>query len=87
MASSPSATRVTYRSAHSHYGTLASGRRSITIQLDSPLYANQAVVARPSAAGLQQGFDQMKQAYKSIQYFYDLGFATSTSGHRRRSAR
>ncbi|MFN8087979.1 MAG: Ig-like domain-containing protein [Mycobacterium sp.] len=66
--------QVTYEVPTAIGGTLASDGSSITIQLDSPLYANQGQAGTTVSYGLQQGFDQMKQAYKSaIQYFYDLG--------------
>lgn len=66
--------QVTYEVPTAIGGTVAPDGSSITIELDSPLYANQGQAGTTVSYGLQQGFDQMKQAYQeAIQYFYDLG--------------
>lgn len=66
--------QVSYEVPTAIGGAIAPDGASVTFQLDSPLYANYGKASTDLSYGLQAGFDQMKQAYRSaIQYFYDMG--------------
>lgn len=66
--------QVTYEVPKAIGGSVSDDGRTITIKLDKPLQPNQGKAATVVSYGLQEGFDQMKQAYEgAIQYFYNLG--------------
>ena len=69
--------QVTYEVPQPIGGSISSDGASVTIDFDPQWPLNAAVygpVSTDLSYGLQEGFDQMKLAYKeAIQYFYDMG--------------
>ena len=66
--------QVTYEVPKAVSGSIATDGSSITFGLDSPLTANYGPVSTTVSYGLEEGFENMKQAYHdAIAYFYDMG--------------